>query len=94
MELNVFNELRRAKSNGILDRIYNDDPALTYQQFSLYYILRASYGSADEATTIDPDEEYASQQETDWVKKTWLTMKGSKYHQMSIDTPWNKVFDK
>lgn len=93
MKLNVFDELRRAKRAGILDKINNDDPSLTYEQFFLYYILRVCYGSADETTMIDPDKEYALQKEG-WVDETWLTMKGSKLHRMAIETPWDKVFDK
>ena len=94
MKLNVFDELRRAKSNGILDKVYNNEPSLTYQQFALYNMLRVEYSTANEETCFDPQAAYEAEKVGGVIDGDWLTMKASKYHPISIDIPWDKVFDK
>ncbi len=94
MVLNVYKELNRAKDNGILDLLYQNDPRLTYQQFILYNMLRVEYSTADEKTCFDPDLRYEQEKKNGVLDETWLTMKGSKFHRMAIETPWDKVFDK
>jgi len=93
MIINVFNELKKAKDSGILDKIYNDDVSVTYQQFCLYYILRVEYGNADEKTMIDPDILFDYQKKVGWVDQMWISTRASKSNEMTIIKQWDKVFE-
>lgn len=89
MLINVRKEYTKALNKHIVERIGNDDPMLTYQEFVLYYILYIYACEAD--TDINPDEEYECQK-GGWIDMTWNKLKASKTHSKVFDKKWDEVF--
>ena len=89
MKLNVQNEITRALNKDILKRIGENDPTITYQEFVLYWILRACASS----TIIDIDEQFNISKEDGWIDNQWLESDASNYHEMITPLAWDKVFD-
>lgn len=72
------------------DRINNDDPTLTFQEYYFYYLLR--WNSDEPELLIDPQKIYDESLKNGWIDKTWLKMSASKKQPMIFDRPWDEVF--
>ena len=89
MELNVQHEICRALNKKIQIRIGENDPTITYQEFVLYWILRACASNEK----INIDEKYTISKNNGWIDEQWLACEASKYHEMETPLEWDKVFD-
>ncbi len=72
------------------DRISDDDPTLTFQEYYLYYLLR--WNSDEPELFIDPQKIYDESLKGGWIDKTWLKMSASKKKPIIFDKPWDEVF--
>ena len=75
-------------SNNILTRMNLDDPTLTYEEVTLYWMCRYSNG----IDFIDADEDYRNSKKSGHIDRIWLKLSASKTHPMEIVHPWDEIF--
>ena len=92
MILDIYKEARRGEKLRISERLERD-PSITYQQFTLYYMLRFHLSTAKEGDTFDPEEYFSEMREDDWINETYPQTAGGKVHRMEVTVPWDHVFD-
>ncbi len=89
MKLHVQSEITRAHNKYIPEKIGNDDPTITYQEFALYWILR----SCASLVYIEIEDSYSDFKSDGWIDNQWLSTKASHYNKMETPLSWDKVFD-
>ena len=89
MKINVQSEIARALNKEIDKKIENDDETITYQEFFLFWVLRACSSSYE----IDVDEKIKDAKKDGWIDQQWLESKASKYNDIITPVPWDKVYD-
>ena len=88
--IDVDTEYSKALKKGFPDRLGNDDPTITFQEFYLYYLLRINASLPNQK--VDPQKAYDSLPDNDWIHQTWKELKASKKQPMIFSKPWDQVF--
>lgn len=77
--------------NGFIDRLREDDNSITFQEWCLYWTLRAR--NSDEELTEELLLSLLNDALDDyWLNKSWNECKASKYNKKEITKPWMDVF--
>jgi len=89
MIINVQDEITKALNKLVDKKIEKDDISLTYQEFFLFWVLRNNSSKKE----IEINETIKLAKDDGWIDSIWLQTEASKHNDMSINVPWNKVFD-
>lgn len=76
---------------GFLKRIRRNDVTITFQEWCLYYLLRAK--NSDDELSEDLLAFWLNDVLRDpWYDKSWKNFRASKYNLKVVNTPWMDVF--